>query len=137
MAIYEVCFQNGIKLEMEWIPRSQNELANYIGYWMVDPTFFNLVNMAWGPHTADCFAASHNSQIAQFHSRHWSAGAEPADIFTINWEDEVCWLVLPVYLVGRAWRHAKACKANSTLMVAMWKSAAFWPLLCPDGVHLA
>ena len=30
MAIYEVCFQNGIKLEMEWIPRSQNELADYI-----------------------------------------------------------------------------------------------------------
>ena len=27
LAIYEVCFQ---KLEMEWIPRSQNELADYI-----------------------------------------------------------------------------------------------------------
>ena len=30
MATYEACFQNGIKLEMEWIPRSQNQIADYI-----------------------------------------------------------------------------------------------------------
>ena len=143
MAIYEVCFQNGIKLEMEWIPRSQNELADYISRiqdfddWMVDPNFFNFINMAWGPHTVDCFAASHNSQVARFHSRFWCPGAEAVDTFTVNWEDEMCWLVPPVYLVGRALRHAEVCKTRGTLVVPMWKSAVFWPLLCPDGVHLA
>ena len=45
-------------------------LADYISRihdfddWMVDPNFFNFVNTTWGPHTVDCFAASHNSQIA-------------------------------------------------------------------------
>ena len=28
------------------------------------------------------------------------------------------------------------CKAVGTLIVALWKSAQFWPLLCSDGVHL-
>ena len=104
---------------------------------MVDPNFFNFINMAWGPHTVDCFAASHNSQVARFHSRFWCPGAEAVDTFTVNWEDEMCWLVPPVYLVGRALRHAEVCKTRGTLVVPMWKSAFFWPLLCPDGVHLA
>ena len=59
------------------------------------------------------------------------------DTFTVNWEGEVCWLAPPLYLVCRALKHAKACKARGTLVVPMWKSAVFWPLLCPDGVHLA
>ena len=48
MAIFGVCFQYGIKLEMEWIPIAQNQLADYISRiqdcddWMVDPNLFTL-----------------------------------------------------------------------------------------------
>ena len=143
MAIYEMCFQNGIKLEMEWIPRSQNQLADYISRiqdyddWMIDPNVFSFVNMAWGPHTIDCFAAVHNSQLDRFHSRFWCPGTEAVDTFTVNWHGETCWLVPPIHLVGRALRHAELCRARGTLVVPLWKSAVFWPLLCPDGAHLA
>lgn len=60
MAIFEVCFQNDIKLEMEWIPRVQNQLADYISRIQdfddrkVDPTLFVTTALSWGPHTADC-----------------------------------------------------------------------------------
>ena len=30
-----------------------------------------------------------------------------------------------------------ACAARGTLIVPMWTSAPFWPVLCPDGFHLA
>ena len=30
MSIFETCFQNSIKLEMEWIPRRDNKFADYI-----------------------------------------------------------------------------------------------------------
>ena len=65
MAIYEACFQNGIKLEVEWIPRSQNQIADYISrimdadHWMIDPSLFMTVDMWRGPHTVDCFASAH------------------------------------------------------------------------------
>ena len=39
--------------------------------------------------------------------------------------------------MGRTLLHAAECKAKGALLVPMWKSAAFWPLLCPDGRHLA
>ena len=43
----------------------------------------------------------------------------------------------PPHLVSRAICHARACNAHGTLFVPIWKSAPFWPLLCPDGRHLA
>ena len=46
------------------------------------------------------------------------------------------WLVPPISLIGRVLRHAKACNAMGSL-VPVWKSAPVWPLLCPDGSHLA
>lgn len=143
MAIFEVCFQNGIKLEMEWVPRAQNQLADYISRiqdfddWKIDPNLFLFFDFSWGPHTVDCFASSSNCQLARFHSRFWCPGTEAVDSFTVNWEGETCWLAPPLYLICRALRHAETCKARGTLVVPMWKSAVFWPLLCPDGVHLA
>jgi hypothetical protein len=59
------------------------------------------------------------------------------DTFTVDWSGETCWLVPPLYLVGYVLLHAEACKARGALVVPLWKLAAFWPLLCPDGRHLA
>ena len=35
MAIFEICFQHGIKLEVEWIPHSRNERANFVSTMMI------------------------------------------------------------------------------------------------------
>ena len=48
MVIFEICLQYGIKLEMEWIPRSRNQLADCVRKfqdhddWMVDPNLCSL-----------------------------------------------------------------------------------------------
>ena len=83
------------------------------------------------------FADAYNHQIDRIHSRFWCPGTLAVDTFTVNWEDEICWLVPPLYLVTRALKHAEHCKAKGTLVVPLWKSAVFWPVVCPDGVHLA
>ena len=62
---------------------------------------------------------------------------EAVDTFTVSWSGETCWLVPPLYLVRHALLHPEACNARGALVVPLWKSAAFWPLLCPDGRHLA
>ena len=62
MATFEMCFQCGIKLEMEWIPRAQKQLADYISKiqdfddWMIDTNLFLFIDLSWGPHTVDCFS---------------------------------------------------------------------------------
>ena len=54
-----------------------------------------------------------------------------------NWHGEMCWPIPPVHLVSRVLYPAQACSAKGTLIVPLWKSATFWPKVCPDGRQLA
>ena len=77
MSIFEVCLQHGAKLEMEWIPRTSNEKADYISRiidhddWQINPVVFRL-DCLWGPHTYDRFASPHNSQLPRFDNKFWN-----------------------------------------------------------------
>ena len=143
VTVFELSFSHSIKLEMEWIPRSMNEYADTISRlidfddWGIDPQFFILLDTCWGPHSVDCFASPHNKKVARFHSQFWSPGCEAVDTFTVNWGGEVNWWVPPPYLICRTLRHASNCRAKGILIVPVWKSAPFWPMVCPDGQYLA
>ena len=39
---------------------------------------------------------------------------------------------LPIALISRLLKHTQACIAMGTLIVLLWRSAVFWPLLCHD-----
>lgn len=104
---------------------------------MINPQLFAAIDSMWGPHTVDVFAHIDNTQLPRFYSRFWCPGTVAVDAFTVNWAGEVNWWVPPVHLVGRVLRHAELCSAMGSIIVPAWKSSAFWPLLCPDGCHLA
>jgi len=59
LEIFSVCVDNKIRLEPEWIPREQNELADYysriIDYddYMLNPSIFAWLDGLWGPHSVD------------------------------------------------------------------------------------
>ena len=143
LCIFQTCMQYNIKLDMEWIPRSKNEVADYISRivdvddWHVNNSMFSIVDGQWGPHSVDRFASVYNTKLTRFNSKFWSPGTEAVDAFTVNWSNEVNWWVPPVHLIPRTIRHAQVCSAKGTLVFPAWKSAAFWPVVCPDGRHLA
>ena len=118
------------------VPREGNELADYINQirdfddWMINPCLFQFLEHKWGPHTVDYFAGEHNSQTPRFYSGFWCPGSEAVDVFTVNWDGEMYWLVPPLHLVSRALCHARAYKARGTLVILMWKST-------PDSSLLA
>uniref|UniRef100_A0A1X7USH4 Tyr recombinase domain-containing protein n=1 Tax=Amphimedon queenslandica TaxID=400682 RepID=A0A1X7USH4_AMPQE len=129
------CTDNQNVIEPEWIPRAENELADYfsrlIDYddWSLNPAMFQTLNNLWGAYTVDRFASSQNSQLLRFNSRFWDAATEAVDTFTVNWKGENNWLCPPVYLIPRALGHARNCNCEGTIIVPQWRSAVFWPLL--------
>ena len=143
MNIFRTALTNNICLEPEWLPREQNQIADafsrIIDYddWMINPRIFAWVDSFWGPHTIDRFASSHNAQLGRFNSRFYDIGTEAIDVFTSNWLDDNNWLCPPVHLVCRVLHHARACGCSGTLIVPLWKSVPFWPILCPDGLIFA
>ena len=136
--IYQVCKAHQIDLHTVWVPREFNEeadaLSKTLDYddWMTSVAFFNHVNDLWEPFTIDRFASCKNTKTPRFNSKYWTPQCEAVDAFTQDWENEENWLVPPVSLVPRVIRHAERCFAKGALIVPVWKSAPYWPMLCAN-----
>lgn len=133
--IYLLCIKYDIKLDMQWIPRSLNEQADFISKsidyddWGVSDDFFDFMSQLWGPFDVDRFANHENTKLPRFNSAVWNPGCEEVDAFSQNWAGSNNWLVPPIYLVPKTIRHIVFCKAAGTLIVPRWKSAQFWPMI--------
>ena len=137
--IFEFCKKDSISVNVQWIPREENEKADYLSKlidyddWGVSDDFFEYIDSIWGPHTVDRFANANNKKICRFNSVFWNPGSEAVDCFTQDWKDENNWLVPPIYLVLKTIKHLVSCKAVGTLVVPKWESAPFWPYVFIDN----
>jgi hypothetical protein len=138
LEIFKVCFNNHIRLDMQWIAREENKAADHLSRvsdildtddWGLTESCFDLLQGKWGPFTVDCFANWHNFKISKFYSLFYVPGTSGVDAFSHDWSGELCLLVPPVALAGRALEHLFRCKARGVLVVPLWRSAFFWPLL--------
>ena len=135
LEIHKLCAVHGIQLLAEWVPREENELADYLSKlsdtddWQLNPKLFDWLDSMWGPHSIDCFASSRTKQMSRFCSRWWNPGCSGIDAFTVNWSGERVWLVPPMYLIGRVVDMLIVSKCHGTLVVPEWQSAPWWPKL--------
>jgi len=57
--IFQFCAEHNIRLEVQWIPRTENERADNISRlidfdgWQITPEFFLRLEELWGLHTVD------------------------------------------------------------------------------------
>ena len=127
---------------MEWIPRSENEQADYLSRlwdsddWGLSATSFQLVEDVWDPPSIDRFASYLNAKLSRFNSKYLNPGSEAIDAFFIDWAGENNYVCPPVSLVPRVLLHMFNCKTCGTLIVPMWYSAPIWPMIYTRGVLL-
>ena len=87
LSIFSTCIQKGISIDIQWIPRSENEKADFISKlidfedWGVTLEFFDFMNSMWGPYTIDRFASSLNNKVHRFNSLFWDPKSEAVDAF--------------------------------------------------------
>ena len=135
MEIFSLSKEHDIAIDMEWIPRSDNEVADYLSKivdfddWGVKDSYFQTVNSIWGPFTVDCFANSVNAKVPRFYSLFFQPGCLGVDALAFDWGGENCWLVPPVYLIPRVFVRFLNCKSRGVLVVPFWPSSLFWPYL--------
>ena len=78
LQIFHLCLSNNILLEIDWIPRGENDYADYLSKifdfddWGVLKNVFDYFNLIWGPYTCDRFADSKNYKV-KFHT--WNFGS--------------------------------------------------------------
>ena len=133
--IFQFCAEYNIRLEVQWIPRTENEKADYISRlidfddWQITPEVFLRLEELWGPHTVDCFANFYTAKLPRFFSRFWNPETSGVDFFVQNLESENCLVVPPVSLIARALLYLSLQKARATIVIPVWPSSSFWPLL--------
>ena len=70
--IYYCTRKNNISLEVECVPRNENEKADYISKvidfddWRVKDKYFQAATAHWGLSTIDCFASYQNKKVPKF-----------------------------------------------------------------------
>ena len=66
LSVFSMCLLKNIKLEVEWIPRSANDKADFqsriVDYdnWQVKRDYFLKGEAEWGPHSVNRFANHEN-----------------------------------------------------------------------------
>ena len=139
LSIYDTCQKFNITLDLRWIPRAQNKVADSLSRfvdlddWAVTRSLFDWLDARFGPHTVDRFATDSNKQLNRFNSRFSSPGSEAVDAFSQTWNNDNNWLVPPPCLISKCIRHLLVCKAQGTLVAPYWPSQSFWPILFPNG----
>lgn len=137
--IFRICLKYNVNLEMVWIPRLENEKADYLSRivdlddWGISAYIFDLIESLWGPHEIDWFASDDNFKLTVFYSRFWNVYSTGMDAFRVDWRGVNGLFVPPVSLIPRVLVYMRQCKAFGTLILPYWPSASFWPILCPSG----
>ena len=135
--IHETCNERGITLIPEWICRSENEAADGLSRgldsddWQIQTWVFEQIDQTWGKHTVDRFASNLNAHCSRFNSRFWCPGTEGVDAFDQCWSGECNWIVPPPRDLLKVFAKLERDEAKGTVILPLWKSAPFWPVLQP------
>ena len=99
---------------------------------MLNPTYFAALDILWGPHTVDRFSSYKTRQIPCFCSRWLNPCTEAVDAFTVSWRGENIWVFPPPFLIPKVISHMRNNHEDGAVIVPLWTSAPWWPLLTLD-----
>ena len=133
--IYQITKKYDITLSLTWVPREDNDEADQfsriIDYddWGIQPYWYTKITEKLGTPTIDRFADQRNRKCPRFNSRFYCPEAEAIDAFTQVWSEDINWLVPPLYLVTRTLEYLRLEQAAGILIVPIWLSAHYWPMV--------
>ena len=136
--IFWFLVKSNINLQVTWIPRELNQLADDISKyldtsdWMLNKDWFTYFNSQWGPFDIDLFASSMNHQVPAYYSRFYTPDCAGVDAFAQVWGRR-CWANPPFSITSKVIQHAAACKARVCMVVPFWITKPWWYKLTPDN----
>jgi hypothetical protein len=135
--ISDYCIANDIVINVDWIPRDLNHLADsytriYDQHsYSVSKNFYSLVQKDFlVTPNLDLFANELNAKCDRFFSITSCPHTLGVDAFKYYWgPPNICWLFPPPKLVLEAVLKLQADKGEGLLLIPQWKNANFYPHL--------
>jgi hypothetical protein len=107
LRLFWFCHDHQIELIPKWIPREQNQLADYLSKveevddFGLQPSMFEFVLREFGPLDVDRFTSPHNALLPVFFSEFWCVGTAGVNAFTTSWHGSNSYCFPPPRLVFR------------------------------------
>lgn len=141
--VWEFCHVWECSVRAEHKPGTENERADKLSRtvhdnsdWRLDPMLFRRVEALWGPFTVDLFATRLNAQLPRYFSFRPDPGASALDALAQPWLPERAYGNPPFGLAGKVLRKVREEKATVVLILPVWRSSVWWPLLLELLVEL-
>jgi hypothetical protein len=124
------------RLSVAWVPREENKEADAVTRWFdhddwqLNKVHFQTAEKKWGPHTMDRFAGHNNHFLPKFNSLFHCPGSSGVDaLLQSDWEQHNNWCNPPFALIPNVLGVLKHYQAEATLVVPVWPSRPWWPML--------
>jgi hypothetical protein len=135
--ISDVLESQRISLNVVWIPRDLNMVADFISnsidfadYEIVPEQFENICREFQMYPDVDLFANSYNAKCHDFFSVSFEPGSIGVDAFEYDWSVfHLGWIFVQPSLISRALLYAERCKAHVIILIPQWKSSYFYPMI--------
>ena len=89
-SIYDLTVSLSIKLDVQWVPRKQNTIADTLSKmydfedWETTNALFKYLYNVLGPSTIDRFSDNKNSKTKGFNSKYWCPNTACVDAFSTS-----------------------------------------------------
>ena len=135
LEIFAITKQYNIQLAMTWISRDYNVRADMCSriveydVWGIHPKWYTYIVSKLGVPQFDRFADQFNTKTVLYNSRFFTDTTAGIDCFTQDWRGYLNWVVPPIHMIGRALAYMQLLRCSGILVVPVWYSSYFWPLL--------
>lgn len=102
--------------------------------WRLNPRVFRRVDRMWGRHTVDLFATRLNAQLPRFVSWWHDPEAWATDAFLQDLRPENAYANPPFSMVARLLAMVRRQRATMTVIVPVWRTQPWWPMLAEMAV---
>jgi Reverse transcriptase (RNA-dependent DNA polymerase) len=135
--VSDLCVQNDIVLDVSWIPRSLNNVADIVSKtydgesYSVTDSFYHTVVQDFGQvPNLDPLADNTNCKTPRFFSKLPCPHTLGVDAFQYYWgPPNICWLFPPPKMVVKVLTKLQFDKGEGLLLIPQWKNAHFYPSL--------
>ena len=139
--VWDLAHEYDIRLSCIWMPHTSTEIMvaddlskNFdSSEYKLSPQDFAMLCQRFGPFCLDLYASPFSHLFKPFCSRFLCKDTAAVDAFTVDWSSLTNGFFHPhVGLITRVLKHAQYVKAKGVLIIPVWESADFWPVI----VHL-
>ena len=134
---FSFCAVKGANLFSWFLGPNFYSRMNDTNNWSSGNESFNIISNKYGSFSLDRFANNFSKKINKFNSRYFCLETSHVNAFTDDWRRDHNWLCPPISCIGSALRHLISCKARWALLVPIWLSSYYWPLISTDGDQMA